>query len=246
MVDEMQKVFQLVAVRSDEWSAQNSTCERDLDTQVQPDYGVRPNIFRQARAACGPANLRILPSELNGFAGLLSSQLNRADCVKAGCSLIRHDELVPYASTGACSGQWNTRNRIDRASLCLFLADALHGLGDRRDTAETPAHELPVNEAHARFNAKAGQTPAEGGAERRRNCHKRTTSREPRIKTQAVRVRARAAGREACPKGRCISSALDARNKLGPQQEHGDTVPVWSPQAMKAAIKTVNQQTKRN
>lgn len=152
--------------------------------------------------------------------------LRRSDFsgVKADCSLICHEILVPYASMGACSGQCNTQNRIARM-----------GAGDGRDTAETPAHELPVNEAHTRFFAKAGQTPAEGGADRRRNCHKRTTSRESRIKGQADWLRARAAG---LPPVRKVAAFPLNRCQIRPvvRQEHGVPVPVWTPQVCSERI----------
>lgn len=54
----------------------NSKCKRDLDAQVQPRYGVQLNTSRQARAACGVACLRILPSRLNRLSGSISSPLN--------------------------------------------------------------------------------------------------------------------------------------------------------------------------
>lgn len=158
-----------------------------------------------------PTTLRAFT--LDSFARLargFSPCSNRADCVKAGCSLICHDTLVPGAVMGdysrpkgrnGCYGI--TQNRIARK-----------GAGSGRGTAEKPVHELSVNEAHTRSNAKAGQTPAVDGAGRRRNAIESTTSRDQQIKEQAVQMRVRAVGRKSHPKGRCISSHADAGNGI--------------------------------
>lgn len=203
-LDEKPPVFQIFAVQSGVTNIHNSKCKRDLDSVPQPCLGTRLNTSRQARAACGVVGTRIASTLANRLGGDFHL-LNRADCVKAGCSLIRHvptRSVPPHGSAGR-SMENITQNRIARK-----------GAGDGRGTAETPAHELSVNEAHTRSNAKAGQTPAEGGADRRRNRHKRTTSRDLRIKEQAVRVRARATGRKACPEMvAAFPLTLDASNK---------------------------------
>lgn len=167
---------------------------------------------------------RFTPVSFRRLAGGFFFYLNRADCVKAGCSLICHDILVPGAvagdysrSIGRNNGYDSTQNRIARK-----------GAGSGRGTAEKPAHELSVNEAHTRSNAKAGQTPAVDGAGRRRNATESTTSREQQIKGQAVQMRARAVGRKSHPKGRCISSHADAGNGSRKVQAHGGRVPMWA------------------